>query len=61
MKCCAIATEDHVSVGWGVDSSPETFLEEMRYIRRGHGIDVVCKNGEEIGDGLAFAPVEDLA
>ena len=30
MKCCAIATEDHVSVSWGVDSSPETFLEEMR-------------------------------
>lgn len=30
MKCCAIATEGHVSVSWGVDSSPETFLEEMR-------------------------------
>lgn len=30
MKCCAIATEDHVSVTWGMDSSPETFLEEMR-------------------------------
>lgn len=30
MKCCAIATEDHVSVSWGVDSTPETFLEEMR-------------------------------
>ena len=30
MKCCAIATENHVSVTWGVDSSPETFLEEMR-------------------------------
>lgn len=30
MKCCAIATEHHVSVSWGVDSPPETFLEEMR-------------------------------
>ena len=30
MKCCAIATEHHVSVTWGVDSPPETFLEEMR-------------------------------
>ena len=30
MKCCAIATEHHVSVTWGVDSSPEVFLEEMR-------------------------------
>lgn len=30
MKCCAIATENHVSVSWGVGSSPETFLEEMK-------------------------------
>lgn len=30
MKCCAIATENHVSVTWGVDSSPETFLEELK-------------------------------
>jgi len=30
MKCCAIATENHVSVTWGADNSPETFLEEMR-------------------------------
>lgn len=30
MRCCAIATEHHVSVIWGVDSPPEAFLEEMR-------------------------------
>ena len=30
MKCCAIATENHVSISWGVDSPPEVFLEEMR-------------------------------
>jgi hypothetical protein len=30
MKCCAIATENHVNISWGVDSPPETFLEEMR-------------------------------
>lgn len=30
MRCCAIATEHHVSVTWGVDSPPEAFLEETR-------------------------------
>ena len=127
MKCCAIATEDHVSVSWGVDSAPETFLEEMgkwpvmptgevtedgkgvelsvfceeehhmcltrrsvydRVIRPGDELERVVeldergeipsksprahfsfmrgsakfvKNGEELGDGLAFAPVEARA
>ena len=49
MKCCAIATDDHVSVSWGIvlwnDGRKPTFV----------------KNGEELGDGLAFAPVEARA
>jgi hypothetical protein len=49
MKCCAIATEHHVSVTWGVD------------LWNGWKSPSFVKNGEELGDGLAFAPVEARA
>lgn len=45
MKCCAIATEDHGGIVVWNDGRKPTFV----------------KNGEELGDGLAFAPVEARA
>lgn len=47
MKCCAIATESHVTVSWGIDDPPETFLEEMRkwpFMPRG----VATKDGKGV-------------
>lgn len=45
MKCCAIATEDHGGIVVWNDGREPTFV----------------KNGEGLGDGLAFAPVEARA